>query len=325
MAKVNKPRAGSLQYVPRKRSKMERPRIQSWPQSEEVKALGYTVYKAGMTHVIAVDETKNSPTNGLEVALPVTILEAPPMKVLGVRVYRKGYEGMEAVSDIWLDSEGGKDKKSAKKDPSKKIEAISGKLDEVSDIRLIVSTQPSKTNMPKKRQDVMEVAIGGDMPGKLEYAKELLGKEIKITDVFNENDFVDVTSVTKGKGFQGVIKRYGIKKQRAKATKKTRHMGTGGAWSPSKKLWMEPQPGQVGYHKRTEFNKLILKIGEDGKEVTPAGGFLRYGPVSGDYLMVYGSIPGPVKRIIRLTRPRRPHSEVNYTLKRIDLSSKQGM
>jgi large subunit ribosomal protein L3 len=331
MAKTHKPRAGSLQYVPRKRAKREKPRIRSWPKTDEARILGYTAYKAGMTHIMVLDETKNSPTNGMEIALPVTILEAPSMKVVGVRIYRKGYNGMGAVTDIWGEVEEEKEKKKKgkgrkkKKDAAAKLDEISKNLDEVDDVRIIASTRPVKTNTPKKKPDVLELALGGDKTAKLEYAREMLGKDINVRDVFNENEYVDVTAVTKGKGFQGVIKRYGVKKQPSKASKKRRHLGTGGTWSPSRKLWMEPQPGQMGYHTRTEYSKLILKIGEDGSEVTPAGGFLRYGPVSGFYLMVYGSVPGSAKRIVRLTTPRRPHPEVNYTLKLVDLSSKQGM
>lgn len=63
--------------------------------------------------------------------------------------------------------------------------------------------------------------------------------------------------------------------------------------------------GQTGYHQRTEFNKRILKIGSDGEEVTPEGGFINYGLVRGDYVLIKGSVPGPSKRLIRLRDPIR--------------------
>ena len=148
---------------------------------------------------------------------------------------------------------------------------------------------------------------------------------MNINEIFNEGTFADVTSVTKGKGFQGIIKRWGVKKQRSKATKKRRHMGSGGAWTPSYKLWGEPLPGQVGYHTRTEHNKLILKIGDKGKEVTPTGDFLYYGPVKKNYIMVKGSIGGPEKRLILLSLPRRKHKDENYEIIQINTDSKQGI
>jgi len=250
-----------------------------------------------------------------------------------MRVYKDGYGGKQIMADIWADTPDDKESKKTSKntskkkkaDPLKRIDEISKNLEGVSDVKLIAKTMVFKTNTPKKKPDVMELNIGGDIQAKLDYAKEIIGKEINITDVFDENEFVDVTSVTKGKGFQGVVKRFGVRKQPAKATKKRRHIGSGGSWKPARKLWMEPQPGQMGYNTRTEYNKLILKIGDDGGEITPSGGFLRYGPVSGNYLMLYGSIPGPAKRVVRLTRQRRRHSEVSYSIKHIDLTSKQGL
>ncbi|MBD3388272.1 MAG: 50S ribosomal protein L3 [Candidatus Altiarchaeales archaeon] len=330
MAKIHKPRAGSRAYRPLKRAKSEKPRIHSWPAGKgDSKVLGFTGYKAGMTHCIAVDESKDSPTSGSEVFVPVTILETPPMKVVGVRVYRKAYGGEQTFTDIWCETPDESVKRRAstpkkKGNPDKKIAEAEKKSGEISDVRLVAHTQPILTHSPKKTPDIMELALSGDVPEKLAYAKEVLGREITINDAFSESEFVDVTSVTKGKGFQGVVKRYGVKRQPRKASGKRRHLGTGGSWTPTKKLWVEPQPGQMGYHTRTEHNKLILKIGEDGGEVSPAGGFLRYGPVKSSYVMVYGSVPGPSKRVVRLTQPRRSHKEVSLTLKSVDLSSKQG-
>ena len=70
---------------------------------------------------------------------------------------------------------------------------------------------------------------------------------------------------------------------------------------------MEPPPlhvqhstsRQTGYHQRIEFNKRILKIGKNGKEVTVKGGYVRYGEVNGPYMLISGSIPGTEKRQIR--------------------------
>jgi len=329
MARKNKPHAGSLAYIPKKRAKSIKPRVHSWPQKEKAKLLGFSAYKAGMTHAMVIDDRKTSPTSGMEVALPVTILEAPPMKVVGIRVYSKGYDGLETFTDIWCEKPEDTIRKRVslpkKTETQKKLEELRKKLPEVADIRLIAYTQPYSTNIPKKKPDVNEIALGGTTQEKLDYASSVLGKEITARDAFSEKQFIDVTSVTKGKGFQGNIKRYGVKQQPRKSTGKRRHIGTGGAWTPAKKMWTEHQPGQLGFFTRTEYNKLIVKIGDNGSEVTPKGGFLRYGPVQNTYIMVYGSVPGPAKRIVRLTQPRRGHKDFNLTLKHVDTSSKQGM
>ncbi|MCX6695476.1 MAG: 50S ribosomal protein L3 [Candidatus Altiarchaeota archaeon] len=328
MARHNKPHAGSLAYIPKKRAKSIKPRIHTWPQNGKAMLLGFSAYKAGMTHAIAVDDRKTGPTAGMEVCLPVTILEAPPMKVVGVRVYSKGYEGSETFTDIWCENPEDNIKKKIslpkKTETQKRLEALKKEMGSVSDIRIITYTQPYRTNMPKKTPDVNEIALGGTTQEKLDYATKVLGKELTVRDAFSEKQFIDVTSVTKGKGFQGNIRRYGVKKQPRKSTKKRRHIGTGGAWTPSKKMWTEHQPGQLGFFTRTEYNKFIVKIGDNGIEVTPKGGFLRYGPVQNTYIMVYGSVPGPAKRIIRITHPRRTHKPLDLTVKRIDTSSKQG-
>ena len=327
MASRNRPVAGSRQFRPLKRARSEKPRIHAWPVGDS-KVLGFTGYKAGMTHCIAIDETKTSATHGSEVFVPVTIIEAPPMKVAGIRVYRKGYGGAESFIDVWCDTP---DKDIQRRtsipkkiDSAKRLQQVEKELENVNDIRLIAHTQVAMTHSPKKTPDITELALSGELKDKLAYGREVLGKDISIKDVFKPNTFIDVTSVTKGKGYGGVMKRYGVRKQPRKAKGKRRHPGTGGSWHPAHKLWVEPLPGQVGFHTRTEYNKLILKISDNGTEVTPAGGFLHYGPVKNPYVMVYGSIPGPSKRVIRMNFPRRVHAPVSLNIKHIDLNSKQG-
>ncbi len=329
MAKRNKPRSGSLAFSPRKRAKQEVPRIHSWIDTGKVSLLGFAGYKAGMTNVLAIDNRKNSPTNGLEIFIPVTVLDTPPMVVACVRAYTAGYFGREAFTDIWA-QDLSKDLERTinlpkKRDTGQRLKKLEGDLDRITDIRLILQTQPRMTSLSKKVPDLMEIAIGGNsIKDKLEFIKKVLGKEINISDVFNNKVFVDVTAVTKGKGFQGVIKRWGTRIQPRKTDKGIRHVGTGGAWTPARKLWVEPMPGQMGYHTRTEYNKIILKIGDNGAEITPNGGFLHYGNLQKNYVMLAGSVPGPAKRLIRLTNARRPSGDTNLEITHINLESKQG-
>lgn len=328
MAKRHKPIAGSRAYVPRKRAKRQTPRIRHWPQAEGQTVCGFAGYKAGMTHVLALDERKGHVTSGMEIFIPATVIDAPPMNVIGFRAYEKGYGGAEAVTDVLCEKPPAELKKTfslpKKTTTHDKINKLKEKINDISEIKLLVSTQPILTSVPQKKPDVMEIGMSGSVQEKMDYALQHLGKQISVKDVFKENSFVDVIAVTKGKGFQGIIKRFGVRRQPRKSTQKRRHMGTGGPITPSRKLWIWPTPGQHGYHTRTEYNKAILKIGADGKEVTPQGGFLKYGPVKGDYILVKGSVPGPAKRIIRLTTPRRQQEQANFSVVHIDLASKQG-
>ena len=87
---------------------------------------------------------------------------------------------------------------------------------------------------------------------KLNTALELLGNEVKASDILNEGQFVDAIATTKGKGFQGVVKRWGIRIQYGKAVRagKGRHVGSIGPWTPSRTMWTVAQAGQMGYHKK---------------------------------------------------------------------------
>lgn len=299
-----------MAFSPRKRAKSERPRIHSWKETKEVKLLGFAGYKAGMTRVIAIDNRKHKSTSSLELSLPVTIIDVPPMKVVGIRVYAAGYNGLITYKDI-------------SPEKAKELDGLKD-MDQVSDVMAVAATQPKLIATPKKKSDVMEIAIGGTIEEKLEYAKSILGKEFQASEVFEENQQIDVTAVTCGKGFQGVVKRWGVKIQPRKSGKGTRHVGSGGPWKPTHKIRDEPLPGQMGYHTRTEYNKTILKFGGDGKDVTPAGGFLNYGPVKGNYVIISGSVPGPAKRVIRLTSARRSQQGENFEITRVNLKSHQG-
>ena len=75
-------------------------------------------------------------------------------------------------------------------------------------------------------------------------------------------------------------------------------------------MYRNAQAGQTGYHQRIEFNKWILKISDKPEEINPKGGFLRYGNVKSEYMIVKGSVQGPKKRLIRFNVPKRPDKNV---------------
>ena len=283
---INKPRRGSMAHRPRKRAKNQRV---YWQDSSEKRVLGFAGYKAGMTQVAYIDDSE-SPTKGQEVISAATVLEVPPLTVYGVRCYSK----KNSVGDILTTDE--KILKQARAKKSKEV-----KEDSVDDARLLVYAMPSKTKLGKKHIEKMEIGCGGaDIKEKLEYGKSLLGKEIKVSDAFKLGEYVDVVSISKGKGWQGPIKRFGASIQRRKATGKRRHIGTLGPFKPGYVMYTAPQAGQTGYHKRTELNKRIVKIGDKPEEINPSSGFPCYGFVNNDYIIVKGSIPGPVKRLIKI-------------------------
>lgn len=336
MARHHQPRKGSVAFSPRKRSAKETPRIKSWPVADEPRLLGLAGYKVGMTHVMMVDNTKNSPTEGMEISTPVTILEVPPICVMGIRAYENTTRGLKAMGDVLADNlnEELSRKISLPKEYNKDaaVEKIKENLQHVAEIRVLINTNPKVTSVPKKKPEIFECGVGGKNPEEqLNFAIEMLGKEVSAKEIMDDGEYVDSIAVTKGKGFQGPVKRWGIRIQYGKAARssKARHVGSIGPWTPSRTMWTVAQAGQMGYHKRTEYNKKILKIAEasEADAVNPAGGFVKYGLVKNDYIIIKGSVPGPSKRLIILRKAIRSNGknndapQINY----ISTASKQGV
>merc|ERR1712097_25776 len=153
-----------------------------------------------------------------------------------------------------------------------------------------------------------------------------------IDQVFSTLDVCDVIGTTKGKGFTGVTKRYGVRKLPRKTHRGLRKVGCIGAWHPSKIQYSVPRAGQLGYHHRTETNKRIYRIGQGErsgcKNIAPMGGFPHYGIVRDDYVMLKGCCVGTKKRgiILRKTLHARTSRKMteDVKIKYIDTTSKFG-
>jgi large subunit ribosomal protein L3 len=331
MSKAHKPRRGSVAHSPRKRANRPFPTIKSWPEGgEEPKIQGFAGYKAGMTHAFVVDYRPTSTTSGQEVQIPVTVVEVPPLKVAGIRLYERDVYGMRTMKEVWTDKID-KDLIRRLPVPSKGDKPDMKGFDKLDpdEVRLIVHTIPRNVpGIPKKKPEVMEIRIGGGtVEERLKYAKGLLGKEIPFSEYQVEGAMVDIISVTKGKGFQGLNKRFGVKLLTHKNSKHRRMLGTQGPWHPSWIMSTVPNSGQMGYHNRTEYNKRILRVGKDPSEINPKGGFLHYGQIENNYVLIHGSIPGPTKRLVRFRDPVRlkGHVEVSTPdLTYVSTASKQG-
>ena len=302
------PRRGSMQYWPRKRSKHSLARVRSWADENKAKPLGFIGYKTGMAHLHVLDNRAKSLTKGEEIFCPTTIVDCPPMTIYGVVFYKKSLSGVRKISSIMAEN---LVKELAKKiQLPKKTKKTIDTVSDFDDLRLLVQSNPKLTSSGDKKPKLIEIALGGSKDDKLQYAKENLGKEIKINDVFEDGNQLDVHGITIGKGFQGTVKRFGVPIRQHKSEKVKRGIGNLGAWTPKRVLFNVPQSGKMGYHLRTEYNKQLLKIGEDGKEITPKSGLHRYGVVKNSYVLIKGSIVGPKKRAVLLTRAIRPNSKI---------------
>jgi large subunit ribosomal protein L3 len=300
MPSIRSPRKGSMQYWPRKRAKSEIARVRTWPVSKEIKMLGFAGYKAGMTHISIIDNSQ-SKNKGEKISVPVTIIECPPMRIAGVRAYKKTEDSSIAAKEVLAAPS--KDL-SRRLNISKKksvLDDLEKELGVMSDLMLIVETQPKKTGIGKKKPELFEMGVGGSsIEEKFNYVKENIGKELKVTDVFESGAVLDIKSITIGKGYQGPVKRFGVSIRGRKSEKTKRGPGSLGGWiAQGHSMYRVAFAGQMGYHRRTEYNKQILHISDKPEEVNPAGGIVRYGTVRNQFILVKGSIGGPKKRLIR--------------------------
>ncbi|MBS7650367.1 MAG: 50S ribosomal protein L3 [Candidatus Bathyarchaeia archaeon] len=330
--KKHAPKRGSLAYLPKSRAAGWVGRIRFWPNVEgEPRLLAFPGFKAGMTHIITVDQHKGSLTFGREVSIPITVLETPPLIVCGVRLYGTYEGGLRTLGEAWS-TEIPKDlervitppKKTEGEDPLTKLE---GSIEKASEVRVIAATQPRLTGIGRKKPHLIEIKVsGGTLKEQFEYAKGLLGKMVKSNEVFKEGSFVDVVAITKGKGIQGPVKRWGVRILHHKSRKTRRGVGSIGGWTPSSIIYSVPRAGQTGFFQRTEYNKQIVKVGENGSEITPRGGFPHYGIVRGGYVMLMGSVPGAAKRLVMMRYPARASTPIEGPpkIEYLSLESKQG-
>merc|ERR1712086_292193 len=221
-----------------------------------------------------------------------------------------------------------------------------------STIRLLCHTDIKKVGLRQKKAHMFEIQVnGGDVGAKVDWGYQLFEKKIPVDSVFAKDDMIDVIGITKGKGYEGVVTRWGITRLPRKTHRGLRKVGCVGAWHPARVKFSVARAGQNGYHHRTEMNKKIYRLGKgsrpaEGKEVgefhanavteadltqkaiTPLGGFPHYGEVNEDFIMLKGCIPGVKKRVITIRKSIVAQTSCTakekIELKFIDTSSKFG-
>jgi len=299
MAKASKPRAGSLQFWPRKRAEKQLPSV-NWtvikPGKDEG-ILGFITYKVGMASAVVKDDTLHSMTKGKKVIVPVTILEAPNMKIYSVRFYKDG----SVMKDIIVSND--KDLKRAISAVPKTLGSLDNAPHGFDDIRIIAYSIPSQTGI-KKTPDLIELAINAK--DKLSFVKNHVGKEISYKD-FVKYSLLDVRGLTTGRGLVGPVKRFGITLKQHKSEKGVRRPGSLAPWHPARVTYRTPMAGQFGMFTRVHYNLSLIHSGSvSEKDINPGTGFKHYGKVRSNYILVKGSVQGPPKRQILLTPSFRP-------------------
>ncbi|KAK9325501.1 ribosomal protein L3-domain-containing protein [Lipomyces orientalis] len=362
--KYEEPRHGSLGFLPRKRAARHRGKVKSFPKDDKSKPVHLTAflgYKAGMTTVVRDLDRPGSKMHKREVVEAVTVVDTPPMVVVGVVGYVESPRGLRSLTTVWAEhlSEEVKrrfyknwyhsKKKAFTKYTKKYVDDganIGRELERIKKyatvVRVLAHTQIRKTPLSQKKAHLLEIQVnGGSIADKVDWAKEHFEKEIEVSSVFEQDEIIDAIAVTKGHGYEGVTARWGTKKLPRKTHRGLRKVACIGAWHPAHVQWTVARAGQDGYHHRTSVNHKIYRIGKGDdkanastdfdrteKTITPMGGFVRYGEVKNDFLIIKGSIPGVKKRVITLRKSLRTHTArwalENVSLKWIDTASKFG-
>merc|ERR1711990_1035857 len=371
--KFSAPRHGSLKFLPKKRCTRPRGTPKSFPKddaSQPIHLTAFIGFKAGMTHVVREAEKPGSAINKKEVVEPVTIIETPPLKVVGVTGYINTPDGPRSIKTVWaarLSDEVRRrfyrnwfsSKKKAFTKSSKKYESEDGKKSIDRDlallkkyavsVRAICHTQMKGLSLKQKKAHLIEIQVnGGSIADKVDWCSSNFEKEVNVNTVFAKNEMVDCIGITKGRGYHGVTSRWHTKKLPRKTHKGLRKVACIGAWHPSRVAFSVARSGQKGYQHRPEINKKVYRIGAgyhtvDGKlvknngstvvditdkSINPVGGFVHYGIVKSDFVLIKGGVMGPKKRAITLRKSlmkqtkRAAMEEVN--LKFIDTTSKMG-
>ena len=326
------PRRGSLGYR-RSRASSSRPIVTYWPGEslDQPQLGGYPTYKAGMLQIIAIEDRPRSHMSGQEIIVPCTVLEAPSIVAFGLRSYKETPYGLKIVGDLLHEELNPVLGKSMIMPKNYDYAAAKKKFEETLEkaeiLRMKVYTQPHLTAIGSKKPQIMEIPVyAKDVQAAYEYALPLIHQELLIEDFVDAGQFVDVIGITKGHGFQGPVKRHGVKILPRKTKDARRRVGSLGAWRPSRLSWTVPRMGQMGYERRTAYNKRVMLVGANPDEINVAGGFIRYGPVKSKFLLVHGSVPGPKKRMVILRRPVRKgdYRPVTPNIVHISTISQQG-
>jgi len=281
-------------------------RIRSWPEitSEQPKLLGYAGFKVGCIQVVSIDDRDRTPNHGKQLVSLGTVVATPPISVIGIRAYHEDTYGAHALFDVYSsDMPKEVSRIFTIKQKEGTIERAEKLLGKVSELFAIVAVLPKTAGVSQKKPYIFEVAVkGGDIKKQFEFLKGLFGKQVKVEEVFELGSSVDVASISKGKGWEGPITRWGVKRKQHKSRKSVRAVGSLGPISPASIMYTVPRAGQRGFHQRVEYNKRIMIMSNTEKsefKINPSGGFKHYGFVNGDFVVLKGSIPGTYRRLVK--------------------------
>ncbi|XP_074221694.1 large ribosomal subunit protein uL3-like [Camelus bactrianus] len=359
--KFSAPRLGPLGFLPQKHSSWHCGKVKSFPKDDSSKPMhlpAFLGYKAGMTHIVREVDRPGSKVNKKEVVRAVTIVETPPMVIVGIVGYVETPRGLCTFKTIFAEHISDESKRRFYKNWHKSKKAFTkyckkwqdedGKKQLERDfssmkkhcrvIRVIAHTQMCLLPLRQKAH-LMEIQVnGGTVVEKLDWAYERLEHQAPVNQVFGQDEMISVTGVIKGKGYKGITSHWHTKKLPQKTHRGRHKVACIRAWHPARVAFSVARAGQKGYHHCTEINKKICKIGQgylikDGKliknnastdydlsdkSINPLGGFVHYSEVTNDFAMLKGCVVGTKTQVLTLRKSLLVQTK-QWTLEKIDL------
>jgi len=193
-------------------------------------------YKAGMTHIVRDVEKPGSKLHKKETCEAVTLVEAPPMIVVGVVGYVPTVRGLRTLGTVWAEHLGDevrrrfyknwyKSKKKAftkyaataygagGKEGAKTAAATLEQLKKhATVVRVLAHTQVRKVSIGQKKAHLAEIQVngGGSAGDKVDFAVSLFEQAVPIDAVFAKDEMIDAIAITRGRGTEGVVTRWGV-------------------------------------------------------------------------------------------------------------------
>jgi len=207
--------------------------------------------------------------NKREVVEAVTVVEIPPMIVVGVVGYVETPRGLRTLTTVWASHLSDELKRRfyknwyrckkkaftryALKHAQDGGKSIARELERIRKyctvVRLLAHTQFRKAWLTQKKEHLLVIQANGiSIADKVKFAHELFEKPVEVSTVFEQDEVIDVIAVTKGHGFEGVTHRWGTKKLPRKTHKGLRKVACIGAWHPSKVMFSVARAGQSALH-----------------------------------------------------------------------------
>jgi large subunit ribosomal protein L3e len=235
-----------------------------------------------MTHIMREATKPGSKIHKKEVVEAVTILEAPPMAVVGLVGYIETPRGLRSLTTVFATHLNEEVRRRFYKNwyrsKKKAFHRYKARMEDDNNndlqtelarmakhctvIRVIAHTQIKHLNMRQKKAHIMEIQVnGGSVQDKIDFGYGLFEKTVPVNTVFSANEMVDTIGVTKGHGFEGVVTRWGVTRLPRKTHRGLRKVACIGAWHPANVQFSVARAGQNGYHHRTEINKKIYRVG----------------------------------------------------------------